>query len=64
MRDKRKGTKLAIQQIDIFTGKVIDEFTSISEASKLTGVRVSGISRAVDGDRLKTSGGFKWKVKE
>lgn len=49
----------AVVQIDKITGDVLGKFTSISEASRSTGVSLSGISMAINGE-MKTSGGYVW----
>lgn len=51
-----------IFQVDISTNKIIKEFAGINEASRITGVSVSGICSCCKGDR-KTAGGYIWKYK-
>lgn len=57
--DKRASKNLTIQ-LDL-KGQEIDRFKSIREAEKLTGISRGNISGAIKG-RLKTAGGFKWKL--
>lgn len=51
---------VSVQQLDVITGEIIDEFGSISIASKKTGVSASAISMVCNNNRV-TAGGFKWK---
>ena len=51
-----------VLQINISTNTVINEFESISEASRQTKICSSNISRVCSG-RAKTTGGFKWRYK-
>ena len=52
--------KNKIEQIDINTGKVLNIFDSITNASKITHVQFSGISAVCRGIRNQ-SGGFLWR---
>ncbi len=56
-----KDVKFAsqIHQLDI-AGNVLAKFSSVSEASKATGVSAGNIKRACSG-YLKTTNGFKWE---
>lgn len=57
-----KKTSKPVYQIDKITDKVIDEFPSIMEAERQTGIPNSHIVRTCKG-RLKSCGGFKWQYK-
>lgn len=56
-------TNFAVLQIDKTTNKVIQEFSSIKEASQFTKVASSTICNVCKG-KGKTAGGYKWKYKE
>jgi hypothetical protein len=58
--ETNRGKK--VQQIDIKSDKVINEYDSLSDASIKTGYSKSTIGKAAKGDR-KTANGFKWKYK-
>ena len=52
----------AVFQIDKETDVTLVEFKSMSEASRVTGVPVDGISKACRGHKgMKHAGGFKWE---
>jgi hypothetical protein len=51
----------SIIQIDILTNKVINVFSSITEATNITGIK--SISNNLTG-KIKTSGGYIWKYKK
>lgn len=55
-------TNFTVQQIDKETNEIIAEFSSLAEATKLTGVASSTICNVCNG-KGKTAGGFKWKYK-
>lgn len=48
-----------VQQVCQYTGRVIDTFYSLTNASKTTGVRQSCIYNVITG-RHSTAGGFEW----
>lgn len=54
--------KRAIQQLDINTSEVINEFESIMEAARKTGYHYGAIQNCCHG-RSKTSNGYKWRYK-
>ena len=54
------NTYSTIQQLDSLSGEVIATFESAAEASRVTGVDSSSISKVCRG-RQKTAGGFKWR---
>lgn len=61
--EKAKETRqVTILQIDKTTNEVIAEYPSMAEASRITGVSISGICQVCKGIRNK-SGGFIWKYK-
>ena len=52
-------------QIDKITGEVIQEFESIREAFRITGINRRGISWCCSNrKKYKTAGGYKWKFKQ
>ncbi len=51
-----------IEQIDKDTDEVIETFLTTMIAERKTGVDHSNISKVING-KLKTSGGFKWRLK-
>jgi hypothetical protein len=53
----------AVLQIDKRTGKVIQEFKSIMQAERETGINNSSICACCKG-KLKTAGGFIWRYKK
>lgn len=53
-----------IMQIDKLTLEPIQEFYSISEASRKTGIQRQDIGQAIIGKKCKTAGGFIWKLVE
>ena len=55
------GDVYSIYSNKIITGKILRYYRSISEASRETGIHISGISFVIR-DKGKTSGGFKWKT--
>ena len=55
-------TNFTVQQINKETNEIIAEFSSLAEATKLTGVASSTICNVCNG-KGKTAGGFKWKYK-
>ena len=55
-------TDFTVLQIDKQTDEVIQEFSSISEASKITNIASSTICNVCKG-KGKTAGGYKWKYK-
>jgi hypothetical protein len=67
-RRRRKGwnvgkcDKKGVIQLDKITNEILDEFDSLKEAGRKTGVNNYNISNACNG-RLVTAGGFKWKFK-
>lgn len=54
---KKKST--IIQQIDIKTNNIVKEFSSLTEASNVTGISLGNIGSCCQGKRL-TAGGYKW----
>ena len=66
--DTKKIEPLAIRmdftvlQIDKNTNDIIQEFSSLKEASKITGIASSTICNVCKG-KGKTAGGYKWKYK-
>jgi len=52
---------IAVQQYDL-NNQLIQEFNSISEASKVTNIPTGNISKNCKG-KLKTAGGYIWKYK-
>ena len=52
-----------VEQIDVFTGRVIARFDSASDAFRGTGVDSSSISKCCLGKR-KMAGGFEWRYSE
>lgn len=58
----KNATSLAIEQIDLKTGKVIATFGSMQEASRLTGCSASKISKCCKGIFSQTHG-YGWKYK-
>lgn len=58
-RDTKNKTFRIIQQLDK-CGNVVGEFSSIVEASKITGIKDYCISNCVRGTTY-TAGGYKWK---
>lgn len=56
---KHKGSRVIQLNKD---GELINEFKSVSEASKLTNIKITSISNCLK-NRSKTSGGFIWKYK-
>lgn len=52
-----RGCRIAMINSD---GVIINEFKSVSEASRETGIGIVAISRCVNG-RIRTAGGFTWK---
>jgi group I intron endonuclease len=59
----KKRTNYEVLQIDVKTNKVIQEFSSIKEATTKTGIASSTICNVCNG-KGKTAGGFKWKYKK
>lgn len=55
-----RNDRIRVRQIDMLTGKVIAEYKSLKEASKVTGLDYSSIAYAARGV-YKHSGGFKWE---
>lgn len=55
-------TNFTILQINKDTDEIIQEFSSISEASKKTSIASSTICNVCKG-KGKTAGGYKWKYK-
>jgi hypothetical protein len=51
-----------VLQIDKNTNDIIQEFSSLKEASKMTGIASSTICNVCKG-KGKTAGGYKWKYK-
>lgn len=58
-----KAVSKTVQQIDLTTGKVINEYWGAAEAERITGVKACNISLVCSGDR-KSSGGYSWRYKE
>lgn len=48
-----------INQVDLYTGKIVNTFNSLKEASKTINGNSSSISQCLNG-KLKSSGGYKW----
>lgn len=59
LKNINRGQK-RVSQIDITTGISINEFSSISEASRYMGVTIESISRVCRGER-ESCKGYKWK---
>ena len=59
-RGKKKGNGKPVEQLDLETGEVIEEFESQAEASRVTGVPSLHISECVNGQRT-DAGGFRWR---
>lgn len=58
------GKKKSIPVVQMsLTGDIIQQFNSIKEATKKTGVDTSQISKVIRG-KLKTAGGYIWKSKK
>ena len=53
------GNRKKVIQLDL-NGNIVNEFVSMTEANKTTGISLVGISACCTG-RNKTSGGYKWK---
>ncbi len=53
----------AVLQIDTKTNEIINEFSSIAEASKITNIAKATICNVCNG-KGKTAGGFRWKYKK
>ena len=51
-----------VQQLDKDTLDVINEFYSISEASRMTGIQRQDIGQSIIGEKCKTAGGYKWRI--
>jgi len=51
-----------VEQIDINTGKVINEFWSMNEAARETGIQIANISAVCRG-KLRQTGGYIWRFK-
>jgi hypothetical protein len=66
MNDKMKRGRdkclIPVLKIDRYTGKILEEFPSIREAEKKTGVANQSISKCCKG-KLKSAGGFAWRYK-
>lgn len=54
----------SVQQINVNTGEVIATFSSVKEASKLTGVNAGNLIQCCRGKKYKTVGGYKWRYFE
>ena len=57
-----KGKPKAVEQLDPFSGKVIQSFKSIAEASRLTEINKVSIAKAVSG-KLRQAGTYLWRKK-
>ena len=62
IRPKARAKKRAVQQIDKVTNSLIQNYDSILEASRETGVDHGSISKAARG-KLQSAGGFIWRYK-
>lgn len=62
MNQPRGGHKKKVNQYDQ-NNNLLQTFSSISEASKITGITLSSISAVCRGQR-KTAGGYKWEFNE
>ena len=62
MLKNRKGRTSCKTVVQIIDNKIINEYVSIMDASRKTGIPSSGISKACNGI-YKNSGGFVWKYK-
>lgn len=62
MLKNRKGKTSCKAVVQIIDNKIINEYVSIMDASRKTGIPSSGISKACNGI-YKNSGGFIWKYK-
>jgi len=58
--DGNKKAKQSVEQIDLITGKVINIFSSITEAAKTIGGDTSSISKACRG-KIKSHHGYGWR---
>jgi len=56
---KNRKAVISVAQMDLL-GNQINEFFSVAEASRVTGIRRQNILAVIHG-RTQTSGGFKWK---
>jgi group I intron endonuclease len=61
-KSRQKQCKI-VQQVDLATGAILNEFNSVSEAAKSIGVVASYISMCCNG-RVKTAKGFSWRLKK
>lgn len=59
----KKRTNYEVLQIDVKTDEIIQEFSSIKEATAKTNIASSTICNVCNG-KGKTAGGFKWKYKK
>ena len=57
-----KSHSKAVYQIDKQTGKIIHEYCSVLEATKITSIDNSSISKVCRG-KISQAGGFKWAYK-
>lgn len=53
--------KIKVVKIEKITNIILEEFSSIREASRQTGIPHSNISNCINGNR-KSAGGFIWKI--
>lgn len=59
----RKKLGTTVIQYDL-NGNYVEEFYSMSEASRKTGIQRQDIGQSIIGKKCKTAGGFIWKIKE
>lgn len=52
-----------VNQIDMYTGVIIKEWNSLSDAANQLGLKVSNICKVCQGKR-KSTGGYKWEYKQ
>lgn len=62
IKNSRKN-KRKVKQYDL-KGKLINNFNSIEEASRYTGINASNISRACHTEGICKAGGFQWRFEE
>ena len=65
LRKVKNGVKYEKRPVLMFTmdGDFVREFSSIVDASKITGAPKDSISRCCKHERYKSAGGYKWEYK-